>query len=92
MKHFNITIAGKVHGVFFRASAKDEATRLGVYGFACNLPDGSVYLEAEGTEPMLTAFIKWCHRGSSQAFVTDVKVVEGEIRNFSEFRIVWVNS
>jgi acylphosphatase len=85
MKHFNITIKGKVHGVSFRISAKQEASLLGVNGFVCNRPDGSVYIEAEGTEAALSSFIKWCRRGSSLAVVKEIIVEEQEVRNFSGF-------
>ncbi|HND33564.1 MAG TPA: acylphosphatase, partial [Myxococcota bacterium] len=37
-----LVIRGKVQGVWFRASARDEAQRLGLRGWVRNLPDGSV--------------------------------------------------
>jgi acylphosphatase len=40
MKHVCITVTGKVQGVYFRATAKEEATRLGITGLVKNLPDG----------------------------------------------------
>ena len=41
-------ISGKVQGVFFRASTRAEAERLGVQGYAINLPDGRVEVLAVG--------------------------------------------
>ena len=48
IKHFDITVQGKVQGVWFRDSTMKEAKRLGINGFVRNEPDGSVYVEAEG--------------------------------------------
>jgi len=41
-------ICGRVQGVFFRASTRTEATRLGLDGYAKNLADGSVEVLACG--------------------------------------------
>ncbi|MDG1850558.1 MAG: acylphosphatase, partial [Gammaproteobacteria bacterium] len=47
MKHINVTVSGRVQGVYFRATTKEVADTLGVTGFVKNQADGSVYLEAE---------------------------------------------
>lgn len=36
VRHFNIRVSGKVQGVFFRASTKDQAVIFGVKGFVRN--------------------------------------------------------
>jgi len=41
-------ISGRVQGVFFRASTRREAERLGVRGWAINLPDGRMEVLAVG--------------------------------------------
>jgi len=86
-KHFKINIHGKVQGVWFRASAEQEARLLGLSGFAQNLPDGSVYCEVEGPEHLLLDFVKWCHRGPEQARVESVQVTEGAVQDFAEFGV-----
>lgn len=75
-KHLNIYIFGKVQGIFFRATASEEAEKLGIKILAENKPDGSVYIEAEGEEEKLDEFIKWCHTGPSLAKVEKVEVDE----------------
>lgn len=87
MKSVSITVTGKVQGVFFRASAKDIAEKLDVRGFAQNMPDGSVYIEAEGDEENLKQFIGWCKQGPSRASVSNVNVVESEPKSFQRFDI-----
>jgi acylphosphatase len=63
MKHFNIHVSGKVQGVFFRASAKEQADKTNIKGFVRNEPSGDVYIEAEGDDNELKSFLQWCKHG-----------------------------
>ncbi len=87
MKHYNIRIYGRVQGVFFRDSAKKTARYLGVKGFVKNMPDGSVYIEAEGGSEQLSEFVVWCRKGPATAHVNDVEVKEGKTENFESFNV-----
>lgn len=69
-------VSGKVQGVWFRASAKREADRLGVTGYARNLPDGSVEVLACGDADAVAALIEWLRVGPPQAQVERVTVSE----------------
>ncbi len=84
-KHLDIKIFGKVQGVFFRVSAKEEAEKLGIVGFTRNEADGSVYIEAEGDIKSLNKFLEWCKSGPDAAKVKKLIVTEGLIKNFSDF-------
>lgn len=86
-KHFNIKIFGKVQGVFFRYSAKDNADELNIKGFVKNESDGSVYIEAEGEGENIDTFIDWCKQGPQGAQVQRVDIKEDEIKGFKEFSI-----
>lgn len=87
-KHLNIQISGRVQGVFFRQSAKEQAEKFNISGFAKNLSDGSIFIEAEGKEQNLKAFINWCHRGPEYAQVDDIKINQQDrIKNYSDFVI-----
>lgn len=86
-KCFQIRVYGKVQGVFFRASTKQKADELGVKGFVKNEPDGSVYVEAEAEEQVLTTFLNWCKRGPSNARVERCDVTEVQVQNFPVFEI-----
>jgi acylphosphatase len=59
----------------------------GVHGFVRNLPNGDVYLEAEGEPTVLEEFVKWCKQGPPRAKVTFVDVYGGEVVGFKEFLI-----
>ncbi|MBI2019541.1 acylphosphatase [Candidatus Daviesbacteria bacterium] len=87
IKHLNIKIFGLVQGVFFRTSAKDQADRLNIKGFAKNMPDGSVYIEAEGEKENLEKFVKWCNTGSSIAKVEKVEFFEASLKSFKKFDV-----
>jgi acylphosphatase len=74
MKRVEVVITGRVQGVFYRKSARDEAERLGLKGEVRNLPDGSVELIAEGEQAVLEELIAWCRRGPPLARVEEVSV------------------
>ncbi|MGE8290573.1 MAG: acylphosphatase [Sphingobacterium sp.] len=88
MKHLNISIRGKVQGVFFRLTAKAVADQVGVKGFVLNQKDGSVYIEAEGDDFALDSLLDFCQEGPEDANVEAVEVTEGELKGFSNFEVI----
>ena len=72
MKAFKATVSGKVQGVWFRDSTRQEAIKLKVTGWVKNIPDGTVYLEAEGEENNLKSLERWLHIGSPYSRVDRV--------------------
>lgn len=74
VKRFHAIITGKVQGVFFRVSAREQAKALDIKGFVRNLPDGSVELDAEGEEETLSDLLQWCQHGPPSAWVENVNV------------------
>jgi acylphosphatase len=89
LKQVQLTVRGRVQGVFFRASAQREARRLGLTGWVKNRQDGSVEVLAEGEEDGLKDLLAWAHHGPSASRVERVDVrwrsYTGE---FPDFRIV----
>ncbi|MCF7984854.1 MAG: acylphosphatase [Thiohalocapsa sp.] len=79
------TVAGRVQGVFFRASAREEALRLGLTGYARNLPDGRVEVMACGDADALGAMREWLRHGPPQADVSGVACEPVEPRGFAGF-------
>ena len=88
MKHLDITVKGKVQGVFFRAGAKAVADQLGVKGFVKNEPNGDVFIAAEADDMFLEMFLEWCREGAEHAVVTSVESHEGELKNYRNFEVV----
>jgi acylphosphatase len=88
MRHLEITVKGKVQGVFFRASTKAVADQLGVRGYAKNEPNGDVVIAAEADDIALDMFLEWCHEGPEHAIVNSVESHEGELKNYRNFEIV----
>jgi len=69
-----IAVTGLVQGVFYRSSTAEEGLRLGLTGWAKNLPNGSVKVVAEGKKETLLQLIEWCKKGSPSAKVASVNV------------------
>jgi len=88
MQHLDITVKGKVQGVFYRAATKAVADQLGVRGTIKNLPDGNVFIEAEADKPTLELFLDWCHEGPQDANVIAVEPNEGDFKNHRNFEIL----
>jgi acylphosphatase len=69
-------VAGRVQGVFYRATAARRAQELAVRGYARNLADGKVEVLACGAEEAVQTFVKWLWTGSSASKVTAVDVTD----------------
>ena len=65
-------ISGRVQGVWFRQSTKEQATALGLRGYVKNLPDGRVEAVACGSADALAEFERWLWKGPPLAKVVDV--------------------
>lgn len=77
-------VAGRVQGVFYRASAQQEAGKLGVRGYAKNLSDGRVEILAIGEAPAVAALVQWLWRGSSASAVTQVESIDVDAAELSD--------
>jgi acylphosphatase len=88
MKHLDITVKGKVQGVFYRESTKAVADQLGIKGSISNEANGDVFIAAEGDQLSLDMFLDWCKEGPQNAAVTSVESHEGELKNYRNFEVV----
>jgi acylphosphatase len=80
-------VTGSVQGVGFRWSARLEAQRLGVTGYARNRVDGAVQVEAEGEPAAVDAFVAWLRSGPPSASVAGVEVSELEPAGSAGFEV-----
>ena len=65
-------ISGRVQGVFFRASTREQALALGLSGVARNLADGQVEVIARGDRQAIDTLERWLQRGPPAAQVEQV--------------------
>lgn len=78
MTGIRFLISGKVQGVFFRASTREEALRLGLCGHARNLDDGRVEVVVSGDRSALQELERWLWQGPSAARVDEVILSEDD--------------
>ena len=90
MKAFKATVSGKVQGVWFRDSTRQEAIKLKVTGWVKNIPGGMVYLEAEGEENNLKSLERWLHIGSphSRVDIVDLQWIV-PTNTYSTFKVIF---
>lgn len=67
-------VAGRVQGVFYRASTARRALELGVTGHARNLHDGRVEVLACGSRAAVQALCDWLWQGPPASHVVSVEV------------------
>jgi len=66
-------VSGRVQGVWYRGSTRREAEKLGVTGYARNLPDSRVEVLACGPSAAVDALCDWLWQGPRHAAVSDVQ-------------------
>ncbi|HSV37864.1 MAG TPA: acylphosphatase [Nocardioidaceae bacterium] len=84
----DVVVSGLVQGVFFRASAHDQALQLGVTGWVCNEQDGSVRAHVEGPARNVAAMLDWCSKGPPRAVVRSVDVTETQPTGAGTFEVL----
>ncbi|MBZ4191015.1 acylphosphatase [Niabella beijingensis] len=84
-----IVVTGKVQGVFFRKTAKQEADRLHLYGSVENQDDGSVLIHVTGNSGALQQFINWCGKGPRDAVITNINITDiPETETYTSFEVL----
>ncbi|MBF0425144.1 MAG: acylphosphatase [Magnetococcales bacterium] len=64
-----VRVHGRVQGVGFRESTREEADQLGVTGWVRNDSDGSVEAIFCGTPGLVDTMVAWCRKGPPLARV-----------------------
>lgn len=73
MNGVRFIVSGRVQGVFYRASTREQAMRLGLVGYARNLEDGRVEVVVQGADDALIALEQWLLEGPPAAQVEGVQ-------------------
>ncbi len=71
-----VVVTGRVQGVFFRDSCREEAQSAGVDGWVKNTRDGAVEAWFEGAPDAVERLVEWCRSGPRRADVDGVDVYE----------------
>jgi acylphosphatase len=72
----HIIFTGIVQGVFFRATTRRHALKLGLQGWVRNLPDGTVEAWVEGDRPTIDELVDYCKVAIAGARVDRVEIEE----------------
>ena len=83
-----VSVRGRVQGVWFRDSTRNEARHHGVEGWVRNCRDGSVEAVFEGSPEAVAILVAWCRRGPPAARVDEVECHEEAPENLRGFGIV----
>ncbi|MFN2608609.1 MAG: acylphosphatase [Acidimicrobiales bacterium] len=82
-----VVVSGRVQGVFFRDSCREQAAALGVAGWVRNTAEGTVEAWFEGPRAAVDRLVHWCRDGPRHADVDGVDVYEEDPAGARGFRI-----
>ena len=85
MACLHLLISGKVQGVWFRESMRQEALKQGVAGWVRNLSDGRVEAVVCGGADPVNRLLEWVKEGPPLAKVNGVEVTETAEERFPGF-------
>jgi acylphosphatase len=86
-----IFAGGRVQGVAYRFFAEKYAGRMGITGWARNLPDGRVEVLAEGSGVNIEAFLERLQEGPRLARVDSFDIRrEASTGEFHDFQVVFL--
>ena len=86
-KALRLIIHGRVQGVFFRDSMRNEAQRIGVTGWVQNNNDGTVEAVVHGDPASVEDIVRWTRLGPQQAQVERIEI-EPDEGSYSSFEII----
>ena len=86
-KTIHCFISGRVQGVFFRATTREQAILFGLTGWVRNLPDGRVEVMVSGDEEQVDQLRNWLKRGPDMAQVLKLDCDEIEYLDFDRFSV-----
>jgi acylphosphatase len=81
-----VVVHGRVQGVFFRDTARREASRHGVSGWVRNTPEGTVEAVFEGEREAVERLVGFAEEGPPEAQVERVETFEEEVEGLEGFK------
>ena len=87
-KRYGIIFSGIVQGVGFRYEAWLIAKKLGLTGFAENLPNGDVHMEVQGPDNKITHLLK-CMNAIRRIHIEKTVMEELPLKDEKEFQAVY---
>ena len=89
-KSVRLYISGTVQGIFFRRFIKDNADKLGVYGYVRNLEDGRIEIFIEGNQENVDNMIAISKRGPAHSNLRKIEEKEEKFQDFKDFKILYI--
>ncbi len=83
-----VVVTGRVQGVFFRDSCREEARAEHVGGWVRNRSDAAVEAEFEGPSAAVERLVAWCRTGPARARVDTIGVTTVATTGDQRFRIL----
>ena len=84
MSALHLRIVGRVQGVGFRETTRQQALRIGITGWVRNRSDGTVEAVIAGDEATVSSMLDWCRTGPPSARVEHLQqsVTSGNFNGF----------
>jgi acylphosphatase len=84
-----LRIHGRVQGVGYRESMRQQAHRLGLTGWVRNRRDGTVEALVCGQAKQVELIVEWAKQGPRFATVERVDAIEAEVAVNEEFEVLF---
>lgn len=75
VKRYKAILTGRVQGVGLRFFTMENANKLGLTGWVKNMTDGTVHLEVQGKDSVITEFVNIIKKGN---FIINVETFDAE--------------
>ncbi len=89
-KAIRIYIYGTVQGVFYQASIKEQAEKLGLNGYVRLLEDGRVEIWIEGDSKAVEEMLESCKKGNTAVQIKRLDFLDEKVNGFEDFKVLHI--
>lgn len=82
-----VVVSGRVQGVWYRQSCREEADAAGVRGWVRNRPDGTVEAVLEGSAAAVERVLGWMRTGPPRAAVHGLRAAHERPQGEASFEV-----